>query len=171
MMRRFSVVALFAAALLILGSAQVARCDGHAPVPGRSARERDARKRSAPAKRDADRKTEQVQRFGRVVGLNRETKDQYVILHAHVWPEVLKQIRDSNIRNYSIFMGELDDGQLYLFSYFEYVGDDFDTDMQAMANDPVTREWWKLTDPLQKRVKDTPTGEQWKPFEKVFHTD
>ena len=102
---------------------------------------------------------------------NRETLDQYVILHKYVWPEVLNRIRESNIRNYSIFLGELDDGNLYLFSYFEYVGNDFDADMAAIANDPVTREWWKLTDPLQKRVKNTQTGDQWKSLEEVFHTD
>lgn len=112
-----------------------------------------------------------VVRVGSAVGLNRETVDEYVILHKHVWPEILKRIRDSNIRNYSIFMGELDDGNLYLFSYFEYVGDDFDADMEAIGNDPVTREWWKLTDPLQKRIKNTATGAQWKGLEEVFHTD
>lgn len=116
-------------------------------------------------------KFKKVKRVGSVVGLSRETMEQYVILHAHVWPEVLDRIRKSNIRNYSIYMGELDDGNLYLFSYFEYVGDDFDADMQAIADDPVTQDWWKLTDPLQKRVKGTPNGDQWKTLEEVFHTD
>lgn len=171
MMRRFSVVALLTVTLVVVGSARVARCDGQQPDRQRNARDRSARERAAPAKPPAARKSGQVQRFGRVVGLNRETMDQYVILHAHVWPEVLKQIRDSNIRNYSIFMGELDDGKLHLFSYFEYVGDNFEADMQAMANDPLTREWWKLTDPLQKRVKNTPPGDQWKALQEVFHTD
>ncbi len=112
-----------------------------------------------------------VQRVGSVVGVNRQTLDQYVLLHKHVWPEVLDRIRSSNIRNYSIYLGELDDGNLYLFSYFEYVGDDFEADMAAIAADPVTREWWKLTDPLQRRVRNTPTGDQWKGLEEVFHTD
>jgi L-rhamnose mutarotase len=117
------------------------------------------------------RKGKQPIRVGSAVGVNRETLDQYVILHKYVWPEVLKQIRKSGIRNYTIYLGELDDGNLYLFSHFEYVGDNFEADMAAMANDPVTREWWKLTDPLQKRVKNTPTGSQWKTLKEVFHTD
>ncbi len=87
------------------------------------------------------------------------------------WPQVLERIRASNIRNYSIYLGELNDGELYLFSYFEYVGDDFEADMKAIGNDPVTREWWKLTDPLQNRIKNTPTGDQWKARTEVFHTD
>ena len=75
-------------------------------------------------------------------------------------------LKKSNIRNYSIFHR---DG--FLFSYLEYVGDDMEGDMAAVANDPVTREWWKMTDPLQTRLKNTPTGSQWKPLTEVFHTD
>jgi L-rhamnose mutarotase len=53
----------------------------------------------------------------------------------------------------------------------EYVGDDLEADMQAVADDPISREWWELTDPLQRRVKNTPTGQQWKTLTEVFHTD
>lgn len=119
----------------------------------------------APAKK------KQPIRVGSAVGVNRETLDQYVILHKHVWPEVLDRIQKSGIRNYSIYLGELDDGELYLFSYFEYVGHDFEADMEAIAGDPVTREWWKLTDPLQRRIRGTKTGAQWKTLEELFHTD
>jgi len=112
-----------------------------------------------------------VKRVGSVVGLNEKTMQQYILLHDHVWPEVLKRIHDSNIRNYSIFVGQLDGGQYYLFSYFEYVGDDFDRDMASLGADPVTRDWWKLTDPLQRRVEGTPVGDQWKTLKQVFHTD
>ena len=123
-----------------------------------------------PAKTGA-KKAETVKRVGSVVGLNREKLEEYVILHKHVWPQVLERIRKSNIRNYSIYLGELDDGKLYLFSYFEYVGSDFDADMEAIGDDPATQQWWKLTDPLQKRVKGTPKDDQWKTMKEVFHTD
>lgn len=112
-----------------------------------------------------------IKRVGSVVGLNEATMEQYILLHDHVWPEVLKRIGQSNIRNYSIFVGQLDDGKYYLFSYFEYVGADFDADMAAMAADPVTRDWWKLTAPLQRRVQGTPVGDQWKTLKQVFHAD
>ena len=111
-----------------------------------------------------------VQRFGSVIGLRPEKKDYYVKLHAETWPSVLKQIRDSNIRNYSIYMTELE-GKLYLFSYFEYIGDDFDGDMKNMADDPETQRWWKETDPCQARLPGTPEGEQWLKIPEVFHTD
>ena len=111
-----------------------------------------------------------VQRFGSVIGLKAEKKDYYVKLHAETWPSVLEQIRRSNIRNYSIYMTELE-GKLYLFAYFEYAGDDFEADMKEMAKDPETQRWWKETDPCQFRIPGTPDGEQWKRMPEVFHTD
>jgi len=76
----------------------------------------------------------------------------------------------SNIRNYSIYMTELE-GKLYLFSYFEYIGDDWDADMKAIADDPETQRWWKETDPCQSRLPGTPEGQQWLKIPEVFHTD
>ena len=112
----------------------------------------------------------QVQRFGAVIGLKPEKKDYYVELHAKTRPSVLKQIRKSNIRNYSIYMMELQ-GKLYLFAYYEYVGDDFKADMAKMGEDAETRRWWKETDPCQARLPGTPDGEQWLQLPEVFHTD
>lgn len=111
-----------------------------------------------------------VMRVGQVIGLRPEKKDYYIELHANTWPGVLKRIRDSNIRNYSIYLAELE-GKLYLFSYFEYVGDDFEGDMAKIAADPETQRWWKETDPCQIRLPGTPEGKWWKPIPEVFHTD
>ena len=115
-------------------------------------------------------KPKKVQRFGSVIGLKPEMKQKYVELHAKTWPTVLERIHKSNIRNYSIYLTELD-GKLYLFSYYEYVGDDYQADMQKIADDPETQRWWKLTEPCQIRLPGTPEGEQWLKIEEVFHTD
>jgi len=111
-----------------------------------------------------------VQRFGSVIGLKPEKKDEYVKLHAECWPEILDMIGKCNIQNYSIYMAELK-GNLYLFSYFEYTGTDFEADMQKMKDDQKTNEWWALTDPCQIRLEGTPDGEQWLSIPEVFHTD
>jgi L-rhamnose mutarotase len=113
---------------------------------------------------------EKVQRFGAVIELRPEKKDYYIELHAKTWPSVLEQIRESNIRNYSIYLAELG-GKLYLFAYYEYVGDDLEADMAKMAEDPETQRWWKETDPCQKRLPGTPDGQQWLKIPEVFHTD
>ena len=107
-----------------------------------------------------------VQRYGSVIKLKPEKLKLYKDLHANTWPGVLKQITKSNIRNYSIY---LKDG--YLFSYFEYVGDDFKKDMELMAADSTTKEWWKVTDPCQEPLETRAPGEWWAKMEEVFHHD
>ncbi|MBI4558166.1 MAG: L-rhamnose mutarotase [Candidatus Hydrogenedentes bacterium] len=111
----------------------------------------------------------EVQRYGSVIGLKAEKLEEYKRLHAAVWPEVLKTIKDCNIRNYSIYLHQLDDENYYLFSYFEYVGQDFKADMAKMAADPMTQKWWKETDPCQFPIKHRADGEKWATMEEVFH--
>ena len=60
---------------------------------------------------------------------------------------MLATIEACNFRNYSIF---LRDG--YMFSYMEYIGENYDADMQKMAADPMTQLWWKETGPCQLPV-------------------
>ncbi len=111
----------------------------------------------------------EVQRFGSVIGLKADKIEYYKKLHANAWPEVLKKIEECNIRNYSIYLHQLDDDKFYLFSYFEYTGKDIDADMAKMAADPVTQKWWKETDPCQFAVKHRKEGEWWASMEEVFH--
>jgi L-rhamnose mutarotase len=85
-----------------------------------------------------------------------------------VWPGVLRTIRACGITNYSIFLRE---PELLLFSYFEYVGDDYSADMARMAADPVTQEWWELTIPLQRPLETRAEGEWWASTPEVFHVD
>ncbi len=107
-----------------------------------------------------------MRRYGMVVGLDPARLDEYRSLHASVWPEVLETIRRCNIRNYSIYYK---DG--YLFSYFEYVGDDFATDMARMAADAKTQEWWAIVKPMQRPLPSRRPGEWWAEMEEVFHMD
>jgi L-rhamnose mutarotase len=108
-----------------------------------------------------------VRRFGSVIGLRPDKERYYRELHANVWPGVLACIARANIRNYSIYVAELA-GKKYLFSYFEYVGCDFDADMAAIAADPETRRWWQETDPCQVQLPDRKPGANWSDLEMVF---
>lgn len=110
-------------------------------------------------------------RYGSVIELNPDRAEEYRRLHAAVWPEVAERIRRCNIRNYSIFERKLPDGKLYLFSYFEYFGDDFDADMAAMAADTRTQEWWGVCGPCQTPLPDRKPGEWWASMTEVFHQD
>lgn len=107
-----------------------------------------------------------LQRFGQIIGVRPEALNKYVEYHARVWPEVLQTIRDCNIRNYSIFLKDHT-----LFAYFEYIGDDYETDMAKMAADPKTQEWWAIMKPIQEPISTRAEGEWWAKMQEVFHTD
>lgn len=96
-----------------------------------------------------------MRRFGQEARLKPDKIEEYRRLHASVWPGVLEVITKCNLRNYTIFIA----GDR-LFSYFEYVGDDYEKDMAFMEADPVTNEWWKLTKPCFLRHE-----------ERVYYTD
>jgi L-rhamnose mutarotase len=107
-----------------------------------------------------------LKRYGSVIKVRPEKLEEYKRLHAAVWPDVLKMIKDCNIDNYSIFYR---DG--YLFSYFEYTGEDFEADSAKMAADPVTQDWWSHCMPCQQPVETAKEGEWWADMEEVFHQD
>jgi len=96
---------------------------------------------------------------------------RYRELHAAVWPDVLAVITRSQIRNYSIYLRKLADGNQYLFSYFEYAGVDFANDMARMIDDPVTKRWWGECVPCLELLPDRAPEEVWSPMTEVFHLD
>lgn len=110
-----------------------------------------------------------MKRYGDVIRLHADKVEEYKRLHAAVWPDVLKMIERCNIRNYSIYLRRLGDGEHYLFSYFEYIGDDFAADMARMAADPTTQRWWNCCKPCQWPLDDRREGEWWAGMEEVFH--
>jgi L-rhamnose mutarotase len=79
---------------------------------------------------------------------------------------VLHTLKSCNVQNYSIFKYEE-----ILFAYMEYVGDDLDADMERIAADPKTQEWWSLCGPLQRPVPDRKPGEWWKTMPEIFHME
>lgn len=112
-----------------------------------------------------------AKRYASITGLKPDKVEQYKYLHAHVWPAVLKKIKECNIRNYSIYIKQVD-GKPYLFSYFEYTGDDFGADMKKMAADSITRKWWQETDPTQIPLPDAAAKRKiWSDMEEVFHAN
>lgn len=105
-----------------------------------------------------------MRRIAQLVRVKAEHLEEYVEAHATVWPSVLDKIDECNISNYSIFHH---DGQL--FGYFEYLGNDFDADMEKMAADPEIQRWWEYVLPMQEPVDSRAEGEWWATMEEVFH--
>ena len=107
-----------------------------------------------------------MKRYGMVIDVKPEKIDEYKKLHAAVWPEVLKKIAECNIQNYSIYLKDNT-----LFSYFEYMGNDFDVDMANMEADPITQKWWDVCKPCQQPLETRQEGEWWANMDEVFHQD
>ncbi|KAK1991490.1 DUF718-domain-containing protein [Colletotrichum falcatum] len=112
-------------------------------------------------------------RIAQIVKLKPEFVDKYKEVHASVWPEVLKQIKDCNIVDYSIWH---EPDSRILFATFKYVGYDWAGDMEKMKENPKVREWWAMTDGWQESLMpgavSSEAGEPswWKPVEEVFFT-
>jgi L-rhamnose mutarotase len=108
------------------------------------------------------------QRHAWVTGLKMDQAARYEYLHAHVWPGVNRMIKECHIQNFSIHECSMN-GQLYLFAYLEYTGTNFDADMNKMAGDPLTRSWWKQTDPCQTPLPDAAArGKIWSDTKEVY---
>ncbi len=86
-------------------------------------------------------------------------------LHADVWLDVRRVIREHGIVNHSIFYF---DG--LLFRYYEYVGVDHTADMRRMAEHPAIRRWAAATDPCQENVL-AQREEKWSFAAEVCHLD
>ena len=107
-----------------------------------------------------------IQRMGSVIKVKPEKLDYYKKIHANPWPGVNAMIKKCNIRNYSIFYKDE-----YLFTYFEYVGDDYAADMAKMAADSETQRWWGEAVPCVTPLETRKEGELWASMEQVYFLD
>lgn len=105
-------------------------------------------------------------RFGMVVKLDSTRMNEYLALHADSSRGVRDLLSKYGIRNFSIFMTKLEDGNYYEFGYYEYAGNDYEADMASLAKEPRNIEWLKMCDPLQIPLK----GEtSWKKIDRIFY--
>jgi len=108
----------------------------------------------------------QIKRYAFLINLRKEQYAKYKKLHCKPWPEVLSILRNNNITNYSIFHR---DGKL--FGYYEYIGNNYKSDIENIENDSVTQNWWKLTKPCQQPIRSATKSEWWAPMSEFFHMD
>ena len=111
-----------------------------------------------------------MKRYGKVITVRPSKLEEYIELHKAVWPEHVEMLRKCNIRNFSIFHKKIG-GTDYLFSYYEYIGDDYEMDMTKLAADQKTKEWWTYTDPLQDPIEEAEEGVWWSAMEELMYLD
>jgi L-rhamnose mutarotase len=110
----------------------------------------------------------QTKRVGMVIGIKPEKIAAYEALHAASNPGVRDLLSKYHMKNFSIYLHRLDDGNYYLFGYYEYDGSDYRGDMIKLAAEKRNIEWLSMTDPMQKPLGGQKT---WAQMEEVYHND
>jgi len=77
--------------------------------------------------------------------LHEGCEDEYRRRHAAVWPELAILLRETGIRNYSIF---LEERTLQLFAFLQI---DDAAKLDSLAMQPVMQRWWEF----MKDIMDT----------------
>jgi len=84
--------------------------------------------------------------------------------HANVWPELLANLKQVGISDYSIFRRDQD---LFLVMQVK----DFDATWDALAKDPVNLRWQAQMAQYFEPVPDLKPGERFAMMKEVFHMD
>jgi len=101
-----------------------------------------------------------------VIGIRPDKLSAYEALHAASSPGVRDLLAKYHIRNFSIFLRQLDDGRYYEFGYYEYTGWDYKADMAKLAAEPRNLQWLSITDPMQVPLQ----GENsWAVMQEIYH--
>ena len=107
-----------------------------------------------------------VKRIGMVIGIKPDKISAYEALHAASHAGVRDLLDKYHMHNFSIYINKLDNGQYYLFGYYEYTGSDYEADMAKLAQEPRNKEWLKVTDSMQLPL---PGEKSWTKMQEVFH--
>ena len=89
---------------------------------------------------------------------------EYKHYHEHVWPEVIKSIKDSGVEDLEIYLLGT-----RMFMIME-VNDGFSFESKAEADrrNPKVQEWEDLMWRFQKALPETKPGEKWTRMERIF---
>ena len=99
-----------------------------------------------------------IQRSAFVLRVRPDKIDEYVVAHRDVWPDMLRVLKESGIRNYSIFR----DGN-QVFGYFE--SDDLAAAADYLGRQEVCARWQDaMAGLLEERVPDSGPP----PLEEIF---
>jgi len=110
----------------------------------------------------------QTKRVGMVIGIKSDKIAAYKALHAASNPGVRDLLGKYHMRKFSIYLHQLDDGNYYLFGYYEYDGNDYDGDMARLAAEKRNSEWLSVTDLMQRPLHGQ---RSWTQMEEVYHNE
>ena len=110
----------------------------------------------------------QTKRVGMVIGIKPDKITAYKSLHAASKPGVRDLLSKYHMKNFSIYLRQLDDGNYYLFGYYEYDGNDYNGDMERLSAEKRNIEWLSTTDPMQQPLRGQ---KSWTQMEEVYHNE
>jgi L-rhamnose mutarotase len=90
--------------------------------------------------------------------------EEYEREHTRVWPELLAQLKEAGISDYSIFRRDQD-----LFLCLRV--DDFDRAWQVLDRSPVNQRWQQFMGRLFESVPDLKPGERFAMKKEVFYLE
>lgn len=108
-----------------------------------------------------------VQRVGMVVKVKKEHLEEYKKVHADNNAGVRHLLTRYHLRNFSIFLVQLADGDWYEFGYYEYWGNDLEGDMAKLDAEPENAKWLELCDPMQEGI--LPKQQGWKVMDRIYY--
>ncbi len=100
-----------------------------------------------------------------VLHVKKDRLAEYTDRHKKVWPEMLRALKQTGWRNYSLFLRE--DGML--IGYVET--EDFQKALSGMAAKEVNDRWQRDVKDLFEDPEGRPADQQMKPLMEVFHLD
>lgn len=106
-----------------------------------------------------------IKRVGMVIKLRKDMIEEYKRLHSDDNKGVRDLLTKYNLRNFSIFLHQLEDGNYYEFGYYEYIGNNFPGDMSKLACEPRNKAWLEVCDPMQIALEG---HEGWAEMEQVY---
>jgi L-rhamnose mutarotase len=102
-----------------------------------------------------------TQRSAFVLHVRPDKLDAYIDAHRNVWPEMLQELRNAGIRNYTIFRAGNE-----VFGYFE--ADDLERAATYLERQEVSAQWQDaMAELLEERVPNAGPP----PLEEIFRLD
>lgn len=103
-----------------------------------------------------------MKRIANITKLKPGMAEDYKALHDAIWEEIVAAGHQYGLRNFTMF--RKDD---YIFSYYEYVGDDFAADMAEKAKCKNQAEWQVECGKFKTDID----GQAVIPLEEFWHND
>ena len=110
-----------------------------------------------------------VRRVGQVARLRPAAAERLEEMNESFERDVAPILNRYGIRNYSIYLKELSEGEPYLFKYMEYTGRDFEGDLAKLREDPKFRQWERTLG--EECLVKTPDNDKdwWMEGEEIFY--